>query len=263
MARQTAAGWYSDLVRRAEFRYFDGRAWTEHCSRDGQAFLDPQGVKGLKKPPRGAPVEGASPGGGFMGVGDAESPLENLERTFRAAKLVVPPIPRRFRDELRILSPWAWATRDVDPFEMYMFRHDRELLGEGLAGEARDYLAISHRGHGINSYGLSYFVDDGPVSVFAQVGWGGGYMDETGSAAAFAECCEGVTALLETGAEVGSNLSARVLVVFSDFRAMRSAGWRDAALLRTDPGKWVVQHTCEDPFGVARALLRGTDAPAT
>jgi hypothetical protein len=35
------AGWYADPSGRFELRYWDGTAWTEHVSRQGQQFTDP------------------------------------------------------------------------------------------------------------------------------------------------------------------------------------------------------------------------------
>lgn len=44
-AQQTApsvpAGWYADPAGRFELRYWDGNAWTEHVSRQGQQYTDP------------------------------------------------------------------------------------------------------------------------------------------------------------------------------------------------------------------------------
>ena len=37
----TPAGWYPDPSGRFEMRYWDGLAWTEHVSRQGQQYTDP------------------------------------------------------------------------------------------------------------------------------------------------------------------------------------------------------------------------------
>ena len=37
----TPAGWYPDPSGRYEMRYWDGLAWAEHVSRQGQQFTDP------------------------------------------------------------------------------------------------------------------------------------------------------------------------------------------------------------------------------
>lgn len=35
------ANWYADPAGRFEMRYWNGSAWTEHVSRNGQQFVDP------------------------------------------------------------------------------------------------------------------------------------------------------------------------------------------------------------------------------
>ncbi|MBM3731045.1 MAG: DUF2510 domain-containing protein [Acidobacteria bacterium] len=35
------AAWYPDPSGRFELRYWNGSAWTEHVSRNGQQFTDP------------------------------------------------------------------------------------------------------------------------------------------------------------------------------------------------------------------------------
>jgi len=37
----TPAGWYDDPEQPGQQRYWDGTAWTEHVSRQGQQFTDP------------------------------------------------------------------------------------------------------------------------------------------------------------------------------------------------------------------------------
>ena len=34
-------GWYPDPTGRFHWRYWTGREWTEHVSRDEELFLDP------------------------------------------------------------------------------------------------------------------------------------------------------------------------------------------------------------------------------
>ncbi len=77
----------------------------------------------------------------------------DLVRTFDEAKLELPPIPEQLRPRLRRLGPWVWATRSIEPDGMYMFR---EYVAELFREPVDDYVAVSHAGHGTNSYGLSY-----------------------------------------------------------------------------------------------------------
>lgn len=73
------------------------------------------------------------------------------------------------------LGDWCWSTRpDIDPMAMYMF--DR-YVSEATGGGVGDYVAVSHAGHGANSYGLNFHLVFDAVGFFVQHGWGGVYMN--------------------------------------------------------------------------------------
>lgn len=59
-------------------------------------------------------------------------------------------------------------------YDMYMHESERMMLG---LWDRRPLFALSHAGHGFNSYGLNVVCSLGPVAVVAQVGWGGAFMD--------------------------------------------------------------------------------------
>jgi hypothetical protein len=44
MTMEPLAGWYADPMRRADQRYWDGTAWTDHVSRAGVQGTDPVGA---------------------------------------------------------------------------------------------------------------------------------------------------------------------------------------------------------------------------
>ena len=94
--------------------------------------------------------------------------------TFQSAALPEPPIPERLRTDVYRIEEWCWATRPIDAMEMYMFR---EYPGEVLSGRVADYVAVSHAGHGANSYGISLHLVYGRLAVFVQTLWGGVYTD--------------------------------------------------------------------------------------
>ena len=58
---------------------------------------------------------------------------------------------------------------------MYLFKTD--FLLTLLTGQVDDFVAVSHAGHGANSYALSYFLVDGPLALFLQTAWGGVFTD--------------------------------------------------------------------------------------
>lgn len=99
----------------------------------------------------------------------------DLAVTFAEAVLVVPPVPIPFRQGLLRVGEWCWSTRaDIDPMGMYLFdRYVTEAIDEPVG----DYAAVSHAGHGSNSYGLNFDLVHEGVGVFVQHGWGGAYMD--------------------------------------------------------------------------------------
>jgi len=121
--------------------------------------------------------------------------------------------------------------------DMYMF--DR-YVDEALAGPVDDYLAISHAGHGVNSYGLNYHLVCGPLALFTQNSWGGVYTDP-------AESRAGVAATLRFAAELVASAErhrlaerersrAQLVVAFSDFRSV--SWWRlRSTELVSNPGR--------------------------
>jgi hypothetical protein len=105
---------------------------------------------------------------------------EALATTFAKAGLSVPPVPERFRDELRQFGEWFFSTREIERGDMYTLRG---LFEEALDGDVPDYLAISHSGHGVNSYVLTYALVTPSLVVMVQTPWGGAYMDRERQAA--------------------------------------------------------------------------------
>jgi hypothetical protein len=92
--------------------------------------------------------------------------------TFTKAGLPLPPIPSEFVVGLKEIEPWCFASRRVTGIEMYFF--DR-YLKEVRTSRVPAYVALSHAGHGINSYSLNYDLVVGSLALFAQVSWGGVY----------------------------------------------------------------------------------------
>jgi hypothetical protein len=139
---------------------------------------------------------------------------QDLVRTFASAGLELPPIPEVLRPRLRRLDDWVWATRPIVPLEMYLFgEYIEELFREPVA----DYVAVSHAGQGINSYGLNVHLVHGPLALFTQDGWGGVYMDRTNAARTIAETFRRSRELVEV-VDSSSRIGTRVVVMWSEFR---------------------------------------------
>jgi hypothetical protein len=96
----------------------------------------------------------------------------DLVQVFADVCLPAPPIPRSLRAALKRQGAWCWSTVRVDPMAMYLF-----APAVPASRNADDYVAVSHAGHGINSYGLNLYLVTGPVGVFVQHLWGGHYDD--------------------------------------------------------------------------------------
>ena len=156
--------------------------------------------------------------------------------------MAAPPIPSRFELSLQTLGPWWFATNDVSPAAMYLFETD--FLLTLLTGQLDEFVAVSHAGHGANSYALSYFLLDGPLALFLQTAWGGVYTDAEKAASAWRFLVSQVERLIRAAqSPTGVNargLHERLLVVNSDFRG---------------GGTWGVY---QDPLGedAARTLLQ-------
>jgi len=124
-------------------------------------------------------ADGDTPAGGWV----------DLCLTFADAGLSVPPVPEGHRKLLIKQHDWFWSSRpDVDSFQMYRFEYVKELL----TGSVDDYSAISHQGHGVNSYGLNVSIVQGRLAIIFQHGWGGVYSnpmkDLTAITACFSKC---------------------------------------------------------------------------
>ena len=148
----------------------------------------------------------------------------DLAATFTAAGLPVTPIPAVLGPALIRRDEWLWATREVDRLEMYIFgRYPGEILKASVA----DYFAISHAGHGANSYSINYHLVLGPLALFTQVCWGGVYMDNAQAVAAMAAQFAGIAALLPIAEARAAtwNGARRLLVLESTFSFAAACQW--------------------------------------
>jgi hypothetical protein len=100
--------------------------------------------------------------------------LPDLEEKFVAAGLGVPHVPLALRRRLKMRDTWWWATEETpEPMEDYLLRSV-----ELLKGVVADHVSVSHAGHGVNSYALTWRLAFGPLAMIVQAPWGGGFSDE-------------------------------------------------------------------------------------
>jgi len=151
------------------------------------------------------------------------------------AGLAVPELGRRFAEASLLvrLAPWRTATAAWPlPFVDYMFTEAARML----LGPVPQQLAITHAGHGINSYALNLRVAVGPVAVMGQVGWGGVYGGSDDDER-WRVLVEGVDLLTHGIALTGHGRleQRRWLVLHSDLRLGPMP-----TLLRFDGARWVL-----------------------
>ena len=181
-----------------------------------------------------------------------------LTRKFTDAGLPLPPIPDQLRVQLRTEHDWCWSTRPIDPFDMYAFDHpgltDTQFLLDVLADRVADYAAVSHSGHGINSYGLNFHLVHERLAILMQVGWGGHLMDNAERAHQLAGYWARVAELLDTPACPETPREQRLVVVFSSFREISGCSWTARPATAFDLAAGTEAFYRENPFDVAVRL---------
>lgn len=170
--------------------------------------------------------------------------FEDAQRAVDAAGIPLPPIPERFRSDLRTIAAWCFASRKIDPMSMYSFDF---YLVEALMGRSPEYIAFCHAGHGINSYALSYHLVDEPLVLMVQAPFGGVYMDEPTTRRAIAAQFDRCAALLASIQKArGPSLTASPghLIVFESlFRGVFAWGWLHDPLGDEEAaGTWLEEH---------------------
>lgn len=139
-----------------------------------------------------------------------------LMRRLSTTGIAVPPLGSVSEREIDSYGEWHWGSRFVDPFDLYMF--DIQQVGDLLASRGR-FFALSHAGHGMNSYGLNLVVSAGPVATFVQHGWGGVYTDPISAATAIDATYVRLHVLMREAARHDED-NLRWLLVLSEFRGV-------------------------------------------
>jgi len=138
----------------------------------------------------------------------------DLVATLSSAGIALPPSRSRSNSDVHTYGPWSWGSRYVPPFVLYMFEVDhvaRQLIEHGR------FFALSHAGHGINSYGLNLITAAGPVAAYVQHGYGGGYANPVKELIAINATYSRLHVLLGVLDDVPAE-AVRWLLVYSQFR---------------------------------------------
>jgi hypothetical protein len=96
-----------------------------------------------------------------------------------------------------------------------------------FAGQATDYVAVNHSGHGVNSYAITYQLVYRGLAIFTQVAWGGIYTDNAAAARRLADVfdsCQNLIRLVDER-EFTPDSPQRLLCLDSEFRDVSAVGW--------------------------------------
>ena len=107
-----------------------------------------------------------------------------VEALLAESGVAMPPMPADAKTRLKEREEWCFSTRalKVSPSELQHF------VRKAIAGVSPDYVLIAQAGHGVGSSALHYFLVQGPLQLFLQIGWGGGSAERERSAALLNEC---------------------------------------------------------------------------
>ena len=178
-----------------------------------------------------------------------------MVRTLADAGLEPPPVPEPMKNLLHAFGPWHWATREIEPMDMYVLL---PLAEEVLEGRASDYVAVTHAGHGVNSYSLNLGILFGPIALLVQTGWGGAYMDAHETAqrwGVLTDRSRSVIEMLEDRVLTDDLGPGRLLIVDSDFTSISACGWVDEST-PTSVREWVAADSSANAFDAAHAWLK-------
>jgi hypothetical protein len=172
---------------------------------------------------------------------------------FTSRGLPTPPVPEPLRPALRERGRACWATREIDPYHMYMWHP--QFVEDVLADRVADYVAACHWGHGANSYMINYHLVYGRLAVIMQTPWGGVYTDNAREARDLAGHWARLAAILDSPVPPGED---RLVVVYS-FRGEYSCGWIPRATDGVTPGQFRRANPtdADSTFPTARRLWAG------
>jgi hypothetical protein len=148
-----------------------------------------------------------------------------MVRTFASWALPVPPVPVSLRPMLKMRGPKCWDTRDIVGYDMYFWT--MEEAEEILAGRTATYFAVSHSGHGANSYAINYHLVYRGLALFVQEAWGGIYMNNEVQAASLTDIFDRCAGLIDKCERQQSDQEPPrwLLCLDSRLRGTSACGW--------------------------------------
>lgn len=110
--------------------------------------------------------------------------IEVARKHFQDKELAFPVIPEDLATELKEQDEWVFSTRKIKMWPYSL----QEYVNELDETHVKDYVVLSHSGHGINSYALQYYLVHGKLKMFLHLGWGGVYMDAKSTTMQIHDC---------------------------------------------------------------------------
>lgn len=178
------------------------------------------------RPGAGAELAASALRDGWAGRGQG---LSDLSAAVGDAGIARPPTGAAPAASINSYGRWSWGDRYVPAMLMYMF--DTGLVAQVLSEHGRLF-ALSHAGHGVNSYCLNLVTSKGPVAAFVQHHWGGAYTDPLRSLIAINTTYSRLHVLFEGVHGSQRDQPARWLLVFSEGRS--ACGIADLDRVRED-----------------------------
>jgi len=142
------------------------------------------------------------------------SDIAKARQLFQDEGLSFPTIPEELAAQLKELGPWLFSTRPigVTPYNLEYYVHEAERT------RVEDYALLCHDGHGINSYAIHYYVVQGSLRMFLQLGWGGVYTNAKAAAALIRDCFSVADQIVTEAPKVGRfPAGERLTIVGSQF----------------------------------------------
>ena len=181
--------------------------------------------------------------------------VDQMRQLLEQAGLSAPPIPDPFTADLTECDKWFYSTRKIERGKMYS---PPRYAAEVVAHPVEDYVALSHVGHGINSYEIVYHLVYGQLAVFTGTGWGGGYMDSDKASAAvrkqFQQCTE-LVKLFETVRRELPSPPHRLVVIEEEFSGWSVCEWLPAPLGSSKAAsEWIQSRPKREKDAVSAAI---------
>lgn len=183
---------------------------------------------------------------------DALDALRDARRLFKEWDLPLPHVPRDLTPYLRRRAERMFSTRELDPGLMYVFT---DYLVEAVSGDAPDYVAFCHAGHGLNSRAITYHLVSGSLALFVQVPFGVVYGGERAHEIAH-DYVSRANVLVR--ANPPSHPNGRLFVATSAVRRVQRCGWIPLTLTSADAESWVNSNELDvdDALEVATSVLQ-------